>query len=81
MIDLAALQSRFPHHKIRSQPAPGCTCTDGVRTTKDGHQAPCLCVCMSAPEKGQPEHRNAIRQALAQFAKDALEDLKKGDAA
>ncbi len=75
MIDLAALQARFPRFKIRSQPAPGCTCDAGVHTTKDGHQTPCLCVCMSAPlEEGLPDHRNAIRQAIGRAAKDALED-------
>jgi hypothetical protein len=76
MIDLAALQARFPHHKIKSQPTPGCTCTDGVRTEKSGNQFPCLCVCMSAPENGQPEYRNEVRKALASAAKGALDELK-----
>ena len=75
MIDISALQSRFPNYRIISQPAPGCTCKDGVRT-KNGNQFPCLCVCIGAPQEGEQEYRNILRHEIAESAKAALEDLE-----
>lgn len=77
MADLKSLQARFPHYKIRSQPAPGCTCNDGICTTKDGRESPCLCVCVDAPEPGEPEYRVDACKALGAAAKKALSELRK----
>ena len=71
MIDLEALQKRFPHFKIRSQPAEGCKCNAGVRKTKDGHEFPCMCVCMSAPEPDEQEYRVEACAALGNAARNA----------
>jgi hypothetical protein len=78
MIDLKALQARFPDYGIQSQPAPGCTCINGVRTQKNGDQSPCLCVCMSPPASGEPDYRNELRKALAAAARNALRELEGG---
>lgn len=80
MADLIELQRRFPHFKIRSQPAPGCKCSDGVRKTKDGHEFPCLCVCLSAPEAGEAEYRPDMCKAVGSAATKAAGAMAaKGD--
>lgn len=78
MIDLEALQKRFPHHKVISQPAPGCGCNGtGVRQVKSQNRdRPCLCVCMSAPQQGEPEYRLAFVKALGDAARAALKEFK-----
>lgn len=78
MIDLAELQRRFPTHKIRSQPAPGCRCNGtGVRHVASLNiDRPCLCVCMSAPAPGEKEYRVELGRAMASAAKRALDDMK-----
>ena len=78
MIDLNELQRRFPHHKIRSQPADGCGCKGtGVRHIKSQNRdTPCLCVCMSPPLDGEPEYRVQLAKALGQAARRALEEMK-----
>lgn len=77
MIDLSELQRRFPHQKIKSQPAEGCGCGGtGVRHIKSlNMDRPCLCVCMSAPEPGEKEYRAELAKAVGQAARTALEDL------
>lgn len=79
MIDLAELRRRFPHHKIRSQPAEGCGCKGtGVRHVSSlNMDRPCLCVCMSAPAPGENEYRVELGRAMAAAAKRALDDMKK----
>lgn len=76
MADLEELQRRFKRYKIISQPAPGCDCNNGVRKGKDDRESPCLCVCMTAPEPGQPEYRIEMRLALVRAMKGFLDDMK-----
>ena len=80
MIDLSKLQRRFPHQKIKSQPAEGCGCNGtGVRHIKSlNMDRPCLCVCMSAPEPGEKEYRAELAKAVGQAARTALEEMKGG---
>lgn len=80
MIDLEALQRRFPHHKIRSQPAEGCGCNGtGVRHIKSlGRDTACICVCMSAPKPGEREYRVELGRAVSAAAKSAFNDMKNG---
>lgn len=75
MIDLNEFRKRFPHYTIRSQPAQGCGCNSGVRTTKDGHKFPCLCVCMSPPEPEEPEYRATLCKQVGAAAQKAAEVL------
>lgn len=80
MIYLTELQRRFPHQKIKSQPAEGCGCGGtGVRHIKSlNMDRPCLCVCMSAPEPGEKEYRAELAKAVGQAARMALEEMKGG---
>lgn len=71
-VDLENLRRRFPDYTIRSQPAPGCACIDGVRKTEMGREFPCLCVCLSAPSPGEEEYRDDALKALGTAAKKAL---------
>lgn len=72
MIDIGEFQQRFPSYKIRSQPAPGCTCANGVRTTKDGREHPCLCVCMDAPSPGEEEYRVELGKSIGAAARKLM---------
>lgn len=78
MIDLTELQRRFPHQKIKSQPAEGCGCGGtGVRHIKSQNRdTPCLCVCMSPPLEGESEYRGQLAKVLGQAARCALEEMK-----
>ena len=78
MTDLAELQRRFPHQKIRSQPAQGCGCKGtGVRYSLSlGRDTCCICVCLSAPEPGKAEYRVELGKALAASARKALDEIR-----
>lgn len=79
MIDLSELQRRFPHHKIRSQPADGCGCKGtGVRHSQKFGELCCICVCLSAPKTGEPEYRVSLGRAVAASAKAALDEMREG---
>jgi hypothetical protein len=78
MIDLKELQSRFPHHKVISQPAEGCRCKGtGVRHHPKFGDRCCICVCVSPPAPGEPEYRVELGNALSRAAKSALNDYKR----
>ena len=79
MIDLTELQERFPHHKIRSQPAEGCGCKGtGVRHSPKFGELCCICVCLSAPETGDADYRVELGKAVAANARKALDEMKLG---
>ena len=77
MIDLAAMKKRFPDYTIRSQPAIGCGCIDGVRKTKTGNEFPCICVCMSEPDPGDIEYRDTLCKDVGAIANKII--LRKGE--
>ena len=76
MANLEDLQQRFPRYKIRAQPASGCTCKDGIRKMKDGSEYPCLCVCMDAPNSGEPEYRVDACNKIASIAREILAEMR-----
>ena len=51
---VAKLRVKYPHYKIISEPDANCTCKGAgerkappSRLWPDGHEFPCLCVCLS----------------------------------
>ena len=45
---LDELKLKFPRFKVISEPDVNCSCKgSGERRTQNGHEFPCLCVCLS----------------------------------
>lgn len=76
MADLDALRAKFPGFKIISQPAPTCSCRDGIRRTRDGREVLCICVCLSAPEPGEEDYRVEVGKVLGDVARAELAQLR-----
>ena len=51
---LDRLKAKYPHYKVISEPDPECNCKGAgerklkpSKTWPNGHEFPCLCVCLS----------------------------------
>lgn len=73
------LQKKFPHHTIRSLPDQGCTCNNGVRTSKAGFEHPCLCVCLSSEREGAKEDRAELVRDFAAVVRRIFKEQEGGE--
>lgn len=78
-MDKGALQAKYPHWTIRSEPDPECSCggTGERPPTPSGLVVPCLCACLSEP------HSAEKREAMTEIGRAARRAKQKmfGDSA